>query len=178
VPGNHDIQNAGAASYSGDATTPVPSIAPADFSTIYQDFGLGDAISRDPDSLSYVAELVPGLWLLALDSCIYGPNLGDSQSRPLARHHPDLDQGPARRGQGKPDPRDRDDAPWSDRTLCQSKPWSSPNIWSTTATLLRGCSPTAEWAPVFTGHFTPTTLPRERPSGSSQSLFDIETGQP
>jgi 3',5'-cyclic AMP phosphodiesterase CpdA len=39
VPGNHDIHNPGAASYSGDTTTSVPSIAPADFAAIYQDFG-------------------------------------------------------------------------------------------------------------------------------------------
>jgi 3',5'-cyclic AMP phosphodiesterase CpdA len=80
VPGNHDIQNDGASSYAGDTATPVPAISATDFADIYKDFGFGDAIARDANSLSYVVELVPGLWLLALDSCIYGDVRGPMQS--------------------------------------------------------------------------------------------------
>jgi 3',5'-cyclic AMP phosphodiesterase CpdA len=76
VPGNHDIENGGAVSYAGDTTTVVPAISAADFATIYADMGYADAIARDPTSLSYVAELVPGLWLLAMDSCTYGEARG------------------------------------------------------------------------------------------------------
>jgi hypothetical protein len=35
---------------------------------MYERFGYGQAIDRAPDSLSYLAEPVPGLWLLALDA--------------------------------------------------------------------------------------------------------------
>lgn len=80
VPGNHDIQNDGASSYAGDTATPVPAISAAEFAEIYKDLGFSDAFDHDSNSLSYVAELVPGLWLLALDSCIYGDVRGPMQS--------------------------------------------------------------------------------------------------
>jgi 3',5'-cyclic AMP phosphodiesterase CpdA len=68
VPGNHDINNHDAASYSGDIATPIPSASPQLFRSLYHRFGYGQAIDHAPDSLSYVAEPAPGLWLLALDS--------------------------------------------------------------------------------------------------------------
>jgi predicted phosphodiesterase len=68
VPGNHDINNHDAARYSGDTATPVPTVNPHAFRALYQRFGYGQAIAHAPDSLSYVAEPAPGLWLLALDS--------------------------------------------------------------------------------------------------------------
>ena len=78
VPGNHDIQNAAASSYAGDTATPVPTVSADEFADIYKNFGFSDAMARDTHSLSYVAELVPGLWLLALDSCTYGETRGSS----------------------------------------------------------------------------------------------------
>jgi 3',5'-cyclic AMP phosphodiesterase CpdA len=69
VPGNHDIANAEALRYEGDRSLPVPTVSAAGFAEIYAPFGYGAALERDPDSLSYLAEPVPGLWLLALDSC-------------------------------------------------------------------------------------------------------------
>ncbi|MCL2826360.1 MAG: metallophosphoesterase [Eggerthellaceae bacterium] len=74
IPGNHDINNPGAVSYNGDTTTPVDSITADDFARIYADFGFNDALERDTDSLSYVAEPVDGLWLLAIDDCRYRDN--------------------------------------------------------------------------------------------------------
>jgi hypothetical protein len=68
VPGNHDINNHDAARYSGDTATPIPSVSPQLFRFLYAPFGYGQAIDHAPDSLSYVAEPAPGLWLLALDS--------------------------------------------------------------------------------------------------------------
>lgn len=76
VPGNHDILNPHAVRYQGDTSTPVPSITPEQFSEIYGDFGFKEALYRDTDSLSYVVEPKPGLWLLALDSCRYKENPG------------------------------------------------------------------------------------------------------
>ena len=74
VPGNHDISNPDAVSYSGNETTSVPNISAGDFARIYGDFGFNKALMRDDDSLSYVAEPVGGLWLLALDACRYREN--------------------------------------------------------------------------------------------------------
>jgi 3',5'-cyclic AMP phosphodiesterase CpdA len=74
VPGNHDILNPAAYSYSGDTETHVANVTPDEFESIYWDYGYGAALSRDPNSLSYVAEPVPGYWLLAMDSCIYENN--------------------------------------------------------------------------------------------------------
>ena len=74
IPGNHDVNNPEAESYSGDTATPVPNISADDFARIYADFGYGNALKRDAGSLSYVTEPVDGLWLLALDACRYGEN--------------------------------------------------------------------------------------------------------
>ena len=75
VPGNHDINNPDAVKYNGDTTEPVASITANDFARIYGDFGFNSAITRDDDSLSYVAEPTEGLWLLALDACRYRENV-------------------------------------------------------------------------------------------------------
>ncbi|RLB89917.1 MAG: metallophosphoesterase, partial [Deltaproteobacteria bacterium] len=74
VPGNHDISNPDSVRFVGDKTEPEPSIGPAAFKQIFKEFGYGQAIAQDPDSLSYVAEPVPGLLLLALDSNRYKEN--------------------------------------------------------------------------------------------------------
>jgi len=76
VPGNHDVNNPRAFRYVGNRTEKIPSVSPARFAEIYRDFGYGDALERDPSSLAYVAEPVPGLWLLALDACGYELNQG------------------------------------------------------------------------------------------------------
>jgi len=74
VPGNHDVNNPEAAQYDGDNATPAPSISAADFSSLYANFGYSNAISRDPNSLSYVNQIYPGLWLMGLDACEYENN--------------------------------------------------------------------------------------------------------
>ena len=76
VPGNHDILNPHAVRYNGAARTRVPNVTPAEFAEIYRDAGYGEALFRDPGSLSYVAEPVAGLWLLAVDSAAYSGNTG------------------------------------------------------------------------------------------------------
>jgi 3',5'-cyclic AMP phosphodiesterase CpdA len=74
VPGNHDVNNPESAQYDGDNASPAPSISAIDFAAQYADFGYGNAIARDPHSLSYVNEIYPGLWLLGLDACRYEDN--------------------------------------------------------------------------------------------------------
>ncbi len=69
VPGNHDILNPGAFRYNGSGALRVPNVSPEEFAELYRDSGYGNALSRDPASLSYVARPVTGLRLLALDAC-------------------------------------------------------------------------------------------------------------
>lgn len=74
VPGNHDILNPRAFAFGAKGQHRTPNVTPELFASIYEKAGYGDALRRDPSSLSYVAEPVPGLWLLALDSCEYKGN--------------------------------------------------------------------------------------------------------
>lgn len=67
IPGNHDLNSGQAASFSGDTVTLVPGVTAEEFAEIYSDFGYGQALSRDPASLSYTAEPAEGLLLLMLD---------------------------------------------------------------------------------------------------------------
>lgn len=75
APGNHDINNPHAMAFSGDTVTPTAHVSPDEFKSIYQAFGYKQARANDPDSLSYMAEPVPGVVLLSLDSCKYRDNL-------------------------------------------------------------------------------------------------------
>jgi len=74
IPGNHDVNNPHSFKYSGDNKERVSTVTPDEFASIYSDFGYGDALKRDKNSLSYVAELKDGGWLLALDACRYKEN--------------------------------------------------------------------------------------------------------
>ena len=75
VPGNHDINNGYAFKFVGDSIERVPSVTSEEFAQIYSQFGYEESLYRDSASLSYVAEPVLGLWLLALDSCRYTENM-------------------------------------------------------------------------------------------------------
>lgn len=74
VPGNHDISNPHSVSYSGDNATHTASVTPDEFAQIYKEFGYGEAIAKDPNSLSYIAEPTNGVWLFAMDPCRYKEN--------------------------------------------------------------------------------------------------------
>ena len=71
ITGNHDINNPDAVSFYEDSTASVASVTSWDFEGIYGDYGYNNAIFRDDDSLSYIAEPIEGLWLLAIDTCRY-----------------------------------------------------------------------------------------------------------
>jgi 3',5'-cyclic AMP phosphodiesterase CpdA len=83
VPGNHDINNYRARRFLPSGSEPVPSVTPQEFSALYGAFGYDEAISRDPHSLSYVAEPVAGLWVFGLDACTYEKN---SPNNPLSTY--------------------------------------------------------------------------------------------
>ena len=68
LTGNHDLYNTSAAAFSGESYTRVPSADQEAFREIYWDFGLGEAIAADEDSLSYVYQLNDSTRILMLDA--------------------------------------------------------------------------------------------------------------
>lgn len=92
IPGNHDINNPHASRYRADHAIPVPYVSPKKFKTIYKDFGYKEALYQDPNSLSYVAEPVRGLWLIAMDSCSYDNNLTEGQPTTSGEFKPETFQ--------------------------------------------------------------------------------------
>jgi len=75
VPGNHDINNTEAFRFVGDTMQLVETITADQFASLYQNMGYKRALSRDASTLSYVAEPVNGLWILAIDDCRYAENV-------------------------------------------------------------------------------------------------------
>lgn len=67
IPGNHDVNNTDAKTFAGGLVRTVSSPTSTEFATIYANMGYNDAIARDPASLSYVCEPLPGLRLIAVD---------------------------------------------------------------------------------------------------------------
>lgn len=75
IPGNHDILNPYARGFKGDNQYVTDYITAKDFSQIYSDFGYSEAISKDEDSLSYLATPSEDVWLLMLDTNKYKSNI-------------------------------------------------------------------------------------------------------
>lgn len=71
IPGNHDINNNSAATMKEGQRYPAEKTSPEDFEQIYLALGYDDAISRDPNSLSYMYQISDSTRLLMLDSCQY-----------------------------------------------------------------------------------------------------------
>lgn len=67
IPGNHDVNSDEAKGYYGSTTRKVTTPSSAEFATIYADMGYDQALERDNNSLSYVAEPIAGVWLIAVD---------------------------------------------------------------------------------------------------------------
>lgn len=80
IPGNHDINNPYARTIRDKEVAKAESITGEDFEAIYRDFGYAEALERDEDSLSYVAEVSENLWVLMLDTCIYRDSHQDTGS--------------------------------------------------------------------------------------------------
>jgi len=74
IPGNHDVDNPHAVEFDGDKTTRVATPKADEFARIYADYGYGDAIARDPYSLSYVQQLDSKTRIICLDACEYYDN--------------------------------------------------------------------------------------------------------
>ena len=67
LPGNHDVYNENAALYRGGSFERVPFADSESFAGIYRNFGPGEALSADSDSLSYVWQLNEQVWIMMLD---------------------------------------------------------------------------------------------------------------
>lgn len=74
IPGNHDVKNPEALAFNGDNAYPVSSVTADEFSKIYADYGYKKAVSRDPNSLSYIYKPAKDLWILGIDDCEYYNN--------------------------------------------------------------------------------------------------------
>lgn len=75
IPGNHDLRNPFALGFEGDSRKRVESVEVSEFLEIYQNFGYGEALSRDPNSLSYLVQVNEDLALLMVDTNKYKHNL-------------------------------------------------------------------------------------------------------
>ena len=71
VPGNNDILNSDAFSFSTEPPVPVDNITPEQFAEIYGNFGYYEALYRDENTLSYICEPYSNLWILGIDNIKY-----------------------------------------------------------------------------------------------------------
>ena len=68
LTGNHDVYCSSAARFEGESYTLVDSATTESFEEIYAEFGPDEALSRDPQSLSYCYALNDSTWILMLDA--------------------------------------------------------------------------------------------------------------
>lgn len=76
VPGNHDVENPWAKQYTGDEASNTDSLTRDEYLKLYAPFGYNEAVSKDPNSLSYLAMPAEDTWFLMLDSSDYTRNKG------------------------------------------------------------------------------------------------------
>ena len=72
--GNHDINNGDAKKFAMNKTMKTETVQANKIPVIYSHFGFSEALYRDPNSLSYVAEPIQGLWIIAIDANKYYDN--------------------------------------------------------------------------------------------------------
>lgn len=66
--GNHDTGNATPYALYKDGVVEIEGISPMEAEELWMDFGYGEAVSRDPVSNSYMAEVSDNLWIMCIDS--------------------------------------------------------------------------------------------------------------
>lgn len=81
IPGNHDILNPFARGFKGSNQYVVDHINEKNFEKIYKDFGYDEAISRDTNTLSYLAAPSEDVWLLMVDTAQYKDNIIKNRPR-------------------------------------------------------------------------------------------------
>ncbi|WP_419660786.1 choice-of-anchor I family protein [Desulfosarcina variabilis] len=177
-PGNHDINNPHAVSFNGDTTASVPTVTPIEFADIYNEYGYGEAIERDPASLSYLAEPVPGLWVLALDVAIYEDNLSNGTPETGGAFRPEtltwaLEKLAEARTMGKQVIAIEHHG-ITEHYTGQSTAFADYVIddWQTVSATLAN----AGLQMVFTGHYHANDITETTTDDGLPTLFDIETG--
>lgn len=68
IPGNHDLNNPSAASFSQAVAQHIESVSAAEFAAIYQNLSRHPALSCDPQSLSCLVPLAEDVQLLLIDA--------------------------------------------------------------------------------------------------------------
>lgn len=81
INGNHDLSNAHAVSFDGESTSAVSTVDRAAFQATYAAFGYDQAVAKDPNSLSYAADLGDSYRLIAMDACIYNNDPANPQQK-------------------------------------------------------------------------------------------------
>lgn len=79
--GNHDILNPHAVKFVDNETKPVDTITVLEYKELYKDFGYGEAIAQDPNSLSYVVQPKEGIRIIVMDSVLYDTNMTDGKPK-------------------------------------------------------------------------------------------------
>lgn len=74
IPGNHDVDYPFCFGYGQTHSYPAERITDRDFETVYADFGLKQAYTRDKNSFSYMYKLTDKITLIALDTNRGGGN--------------------------------------------------------------------------------------------------------
>ncbi|MBQ9649403.1 MAG: metallophosphoesterase [Prevotella sp.] len=68
IPGNHDMGTDEALYYDGDNAYEADTINAQQFAELYKDFGYGDDVERDPETLTWCCEPIDGLVIIGIDS--------------------------------------------------------------------------------------------------------------
>jgi hypothetical protein len=173
INGNHDVNNSRARSYPGGRRCKVETLSGEGFARMYREQGYGQALYRDPNSLSYLAEPVPGLWLFCLDTCIW--HRGEREEGRLSRStltwlRPLLDQG-RREGKGLLAMMHHGLLEHYPGNLKFFRPYIIDNHREA-AELLAGAGVRV----VFSGHFHSQDIAFRDSGGQPPFIYDVETG--
>ncbi len=74
TPGNHDINNPHAVAFDSATMIPVQGTSPAQFKSIFGNYGFSQALLSDTASLSYIIEPIQGFQVISIDVCRYDSN--------------------------------------------------------------------------------------------------------
>lgn len=84
IPGNHDLGTSDALHFDGPEAYEAEVVDAKQFAELYRDFGYGEDVQRDENSLSWCCEPIDGLVLIGIDTgqdgtklngCVSGPSL-------------------------------------------------------------------------------------------------------
>ncbi|MCQ2093678.1 MAG: metallophosphoesterase, partial [Bacteroidaceae bacterium] len=82
IPGNHDLHNPTGYIFDGDEVTRAQGLTEQEFVNLYNDFGYKNAISRDKNTLSYVAYPTEDLALLCMDTNDWSTAVSNEPNNP------------------------------------------------------------------------------------------------